>query len=102
MTVPRRKTEARRRSLPLSLVLLLAAWLGLAQTVAQAHDAVHYAHAHADLCDILSAPGKAPALVSGALSLSLPARPDAPTEIPLPSLTATASWPAFHSRAPPR
>lgn len=83
------------------LALLLAAWLGLAQTVAAAHDAIHFAHPDTELCDLLSLNGNGHGLVSGPAIATPPAPLPAPGCL-RPILFSTAQlYPPFHSRAPP-
>lgn len=81
--------------------IILAVLLVLAQTVALAHDAVHFAHDETELCDTLSWHGKAQGLPATTI-LKQAVPPLLAPGCSRPSLAAPAAvYPDYHSRAPP-
>lgn len=81
--------------------ILLALLLVLAQTVALAHDAIHFAHDETELCDTLSWHGKAQGLPATViLKHAVPPLLAPGCSRPL-SAAPAAVYPDYHSRAPP-
>lgn len=102
MKTLRRPSKSLHRFTGMTLALLLAAWLGFAQLVVAAHDAIHHFHVHVDLCDLLSAHGNGPALSSTATASDCTPALFHPGCSHSATLAAATPYPAFHSRAPPR
>lgn len=102
MKMPALRNKLLRSRLGLMLALLLAGWLGLAQMAVAAHDAIHHAHAHIELCDTLQSHGNGTALLPATVTLALPPLFLNPGCSHTATLATVHPWPGFHSRAPPR
>lgn len=91
-----------RQSLRLLLAWLLAGWLVSVQVVAATHDSTHFVHEHTQLCDLLGHAGHFPGLAAQPLQLTLSVAPVIQPAAILALVHPATTYPAFHSRAPPR
>jgi len=83
-------------------VLLLAFLLTLAQVSVASHDAHHFSHAHTNLCDQLQHGGHFPALATTPVLATLPPAATSTACVASDDGYSQSTYPAFHSRAPPR
>lgn len=102
MKMPALRNKLLRSRLGLILALLLAGGLALAQVAVAAHDAIHHAHAHIELCDTLQSHGNGAALLPAVVVLASPPLSLNPGCSHTATLATAHPWPGFHSRAPPR
>lgn len=100
----KKKPPVPRKVFPVRLLLawLLAGWLVSVQVVAATHDSTHFVHEHTQLCDLLGHAGHFPGVASQPLQLALFAAPVVDPAATLALVQPATTYPAFHSRAPPR
>lgn len=100
----KKKLPVPRKAFPLRLLLawLLAGWLVSVQVVAATHDSTHFVHEHTQLCDLLGHAGHFPGLAAQPLQLTLSVAPVIQPAAILALVHPATTYPAFHSRAPPR